>query len=92
MTKTDLIQAVACKCDLSLKKAEHAVNVFLKSIISSLKQGNEVELRGFGCFRIRQRAARQGRNPRTGEQVLVEAKKVPYFKLGQTLKARINHI
>ena len=91
MTKSDLVEAVARSCDISKKDAESTVNTFLESIIEALNRDEGVELRGFGSFRIRQRDARIGRNPRTGERVDVEAKKVPYFKVGKQLKELINH-
>ena len=90
MTKADLIDEVAKKSDLSKKDAEVIVQVVLDSIVDSLKFGGKVELRGFGSFRLRERAARQGRNPKTGEKVFVPAKKVPYFKPGKDLKELIN--
>lgn len=90
MTKADIIHAVVQKCDISQKKAEETVSAFLESIIRAINKGEEVELRGFGCFRIRERGFRMGRNPRTGESVPVEAKKVAYFKMGKSLKDQIN--
>jgi integration host factor subunit beta len=90
MTKADLIDEVAKKSDLSKKDAEVIVQAVLDSIVDSLKLGGKVELRGFGSFRLRERAARQGRNPKTGEKVFVPAKKVPYFKPGKDLKELIN--
>lgn len=91
MTKADLIEAVATQCEISKKDAETTVNTFLECIIDSLNRDEGVELRGFGSFRIRQREARQGRNPRTGATVAVDAKKVPYFKVGKQLKEMINN-
>jgi integration host factor subunit beta len=66
------------------------VQTVLDSIIESLQNGEKVELRGFGSFRLRDRSPRQGRNPKTGEKVQVPAKKVPYFKPGKELKELIN--
>ncbi len=90
MTKADLIDEVARNSDLSKKDAEVIVQAVLDSIVDSLKNGGKVELRGFGSFRLRERASRQGRNPKTGEKVFVPAKKVPYFKPGKDLKELIN--
>ena len=90
MTKAELVEDVAKNSDLSKKDAEVIVQTVLDSIIDSLKQGEKVELRGFGSFRLRERAARLGRNPKTGERVHVPAKKVPYFKPGKDLKELIN--
>lgn len=90
MTKADLIDEVARNSDLSKKDAEVIVQTVLDSIVESLKTGKKVELRGFGSFRLRERASREGRNPKTGEKVFVPAKKVPYFKPGKELKELIN--
>ena len=90
MTKADLIDEVAKNSDLSKKDAEVIVQSVLDSIVESLKGGEKVELRGFGSFRLRERASRQGRNPKTGEKVFVPAKKVPHFKPGKDLKELIN--
>lgn len=90
MTKADLIDEVAKHSDLSKKDSEVIVQAVLDSIVESLKNGGKVELRGFGSFRLRERASRQGRNPKTGETVFVPAKKVPYFKPGKDLKELIN--
>ena len=90
MTKADLIDEVAKNSDLSKKDSEVIVQAVLDSVVESLKNGGKVELRGFGSFRLRDRASRQGRNPKTGEKVFVPAKKVPYFKPGKDLKELIN--
>ena len=90
MTKAELVDAVSKKSELSKKDAEVIVQAVLDSIIDSLQGGEKVELRGFGSFRLRERASRQGRNPKTGEKVYVPAKKVPYFKPGKELKELIN--
>ena len=90
MTKADLIEAVARSCRMSKKDSETAVNTFLECIIDALNRDEGVELRGFGSFRIRERSSRLGRNPRTGASVSVDAKKVPYFKVGKQLKELIN--
>ena len=90
MTKADLIKEVAQSSDLTKKHSEVIVNTVFESIIEALHQDDKVELRGFGSFRIRQRRARQGRNPKTGEKVRVPAKRIPYFKPGKELKRLIN--
>ena len=90
MTKSDLIEAVSHSCDVSKKDAETVVNTFLDCIIDALNRNEGVELRGFGSFRIRDRGPRIGRNPRTGESVQVDAKRVPYFKVGKQLKEVLN--
>jgi integration host factor subunit beta len=90
MTKADLVDKVSKNSSLTKRDAEIIVQAVLDSIIESLQSGEKVELRGFGGFRLRERASRQGRNPKTGEKVHVPAKKVPYFKLGKELKEFIN--
>ena len=90
MTKAELVDEVSKNSDLNKKDAEVIVQTVLDSIVDSLKAGEKVELRGFGSFRLRNRAFRQGRNPKTGEKVFVPAKRVPYFKPGKELKALIN--
>ncbi|HUG43432.1 MAG TPA: integration host factor subunit beta [Acidobacteriota bacterium] len=90
MTKAELVDEVAKGSDLSKKDAEVIVQTVLDSIVDSLQNGEKVELRGFGSFRLRKRASRQGRNPKTGEKVFVPAKNVPYFKPGKELKELVN--
>ena len=90
MTKAELVEEVAKNSDLSKKDAEVIVQTVVDSIIESLKAGTKVELRGFGSFRLRSRSERKGRNPKTGDQVHVPAKEVPYFKPGKELKELIN--
>jgi len=90
MTKAELMEEVAKNSELTKKDAEVIVQTVLDSIIGSLQDGEKVELRGFGSFRLRQRSSRMGRNPKTGERVDVPAKKIPYFKPGKELKELIN--
>lgn len=90
MTKADLVEEVAAVSDLSKKHSELVVNTFFDSIVDSLRHGGKVELRGFGTFKLRRRKARTGRNPRTGEQVQVPAKIVPFFKPGKELRELVN--
>ena len=90
MTKAELVDEVSQNSDLNKKDAEVIVQTVLDSITDSLKAGEKVELRGFGSFRLRDRAPRLGRNPKTGEQGHVPAKRVPYFKPGKDLKSLIN--
>ena len=86
MNKTELIAAVAEKTDLSKKDADAAVSAVLGAITDALKAGDKSQLVGFGTFEVRNRAAKQGRNPRTGETMTVPASKVPAFKAGKALK------
>lgn len=76
--------------DLRAEDLERVVSVILEEITDALARGDRVELRGFGAFSVRQRKARMGRNPRTGEAVEVEAKSVPFFRPGKELRARVN--
>ena len=86
MNKTELIAAVAEKTDLSKKDADAAVSAVLGAITDALQAGDKIQLVGFGTFEVRNRAAKQGRNPRTGETMTVPASKVPAFKAGKALK------
>lgn len=90
MNKNDLVAAVASSANLSKADAARAVDAVLGNITSSLRGGNEVRLVGFGTFSVTNRAASQGRNPRTGERISIPASKVPKFKAGKALKAAVN--
>ena len=90
MTKAELVEEVAKESYMTKKDAEVVVQTVLNSITDALQRGEGVELRGFGSFRIRSRSFRQGRNPKTGLNVSVPAKKVPHFKPGKELKDMIN--
>src|ERR1700754_321698 len=90
MTKAELVEDVARAAELTKKDAERLVEIVFESIIETLNQGEKIELRGFGSFRVRERGARRGRNPKTGDPVDIPAKRVPYFKPGKELKELIN--
>ena len=90
MTKADLIEEVSVVSRLSKKSSAIVVNTFFDSVVASLCRQEKVELRGFGSFKHRQRRARVGRNPRTGDRVGVPAKLVPYFKPGKDLRQLVN--
>ncbi len=90
MTKAELVEKVAGKINLTKKQTEVIVNTVFQSITESLSQGRKVELRGFGSFRIRERNARLGRNPKSGTKVSVPAKKVPFFKAGKELRELVD--
>ncbi|SRR6266536_2020051 len=90
MTKAELVEDVARAAELTKKDAERLVEIVFESIIETLNQGEKIELRGFGSFRVRERGARRGRNPKTGDPVSIPAKRVPYFKPGKELKELIN--
>lgn len=86
MIKADLVNKIAKEMNISKQEAEIGINLFFKTIKDALLKGEEIELRGFGSFRFRERGARSGRNPRTGEPVQVPPKKVLYFKPSKLLK------
>jgi DNA-binding protein HU-beta len=90
MNKTELISAIAEKSDLTKADAGRALNAFISSITDSLKNNEPVILVGFGTFEVRDRAARSGRNPRTGETIQIKASKNPAFKAGKALKEAVN--
>src|SRR5215218_3035084 len=90
MTKAELVEDVAQAAELTKKDAERLVEIVFESIIETLNHGEKIELRGFGSFRVRERGARRGRNPKTGDPVSIPAKRVPYFKPGKELKELIN--
>ncbi|WP_455374122.1 integration host factor subunit beta [Limibacillus halophilus] len=91
MTKSELIQRIAeLNPHLYHRDVERIVNTIFDEITQALSRGDRVELRGFGAFSIKQRDARVGRNPRTGEKVQVDEKVVPYFKTGKQLRERLN--
>ena len=89
MNKTELIAAVAEKTELSKKDSEKVVNAVFDTITETLAGGEKVQLVGFGTFEVRERAEKVARNPRTGESIKVEATKVPAFKAGAALKAKV---
>ncbi|WP_103108563.1 HU family DNA-binding protein [Brevibacillus reuszeri] len=86
MNKTDLVAKVAEQAELTKKDATSAVDAVLDAIADALKEGDKVSLIGFGNFEVRERAARKGRNPQTGEEIEIAASKVPAFKPGKELK------
>ena len=90
MTKSDLAEKLADKINVNKQHAEGIINMFTNSIIEALAKGDKVEIRGFGSFRVRERAAKEGRNPKTGEKVYVPPKKVPFFKTGKDFRAIVN--
>lgn len=90
MTKADLVDEVSNLTNLTKKETEVIVNTIFDNITEALVKGDKVELRGFGSFRIRQRNARKGRNPKTGSSVSVPEKRVPFFKVGKRLREIVN--
>jgi Bacterial nucleoid DNA-binding protein len=90
MNKTELIEVVAESTDLSKAAAAKAVDAILEAVIEALRKGEQVVLVGFGTFSVRGRAARTGRNPRTGNQIEIPASNIPSFKAGKALKDAVN--
>lgn len=91
MNKTDLVNAVAEKADLSKKDAAKVVDAVFETIMDSLSNGEKVQIIGFGNFEVRERSARKGRNPQTGEEIEIPASKVPAFKAGKALKDAVKN-
>jgi len=89
MNKTELINSVAELSELTKKDATKAVDAVFQAITDALQNGDKVQIIGFGNFEVRERAARKGRNPQTGEEIEISASKVPAFKPGKALKEGI---
>lgn len=90
MTKAEFIDEIADRAGLSKKDASAAVDAFLETVESALKRGSDVNFSGFGKFSVSARAAREGRNPATGQKIQIAASKVPKFSAGSALKKAVN--
>jgi len=90
MNKTQFVEAVAQKAGISKREAEAAVNAMTAVVADTLKAGDKVQLIGFGTFEVKARAARSGRNPKTGETIQIAASKTPAFSAGKALKDAVN--
>ena len=90
MNKTELITELAQKVNMTKKDAEKFLNAFFSTIEDALKSGDKVQLIGFGTFEVRERQARKGRNPQTGEEISIPAARVPAFKAGKALKDAVD--
>lgn len=90
MKKIELVKHIAQCADISNKDADLALSAMLQGITEAMAQGEEVSLVGFGTFKVSERAARTGRNPKTGEEIQIAASKVPAFKAGKGLKEAVN--
>jgi integration host factor subunit beta len=90
MTKADLIDEVSRVVEMTRKESEVIVEAIFDSVVRALRSGDKIEIRGFGSFRTRERRARIGRNPKTGERVEVPAKRIPFFKPSKELKDLVN--
>jgi integration host factor subunit beta len=91
MTKSELIEAVALRSNMTKSRAELVVNCVFDAMTSALERGEGIEIRGYGSFTVRRYAAYEGRNPRTGKAVSVPEKRLPFFKVGKELKALVNN-
>src|SRR3982751_458030 len=90
ITKSELIDQVADKLRLPKARAEQIVDTIFDSMVAALKQGDGIEIRGFGSFTVREYKGYEGRNPRTGDPVKVQQKRLPFFKVGKELRERVN--
>lgn len=90
MNKTELISAMADRTDLSKKNCENALKAFVDVVTDALKEGDKVQVVGFGTFEVSERGEREGRNPHTGETMIIKASKNPKFKAGKALKDAMN--
>lgn len=90
MNKAELVAAMADQADLSKKDAEKALKAFTDIVAEELKKGEKIQLVGFGTFEVSERAAREGRNPQSGEPMKIPASKAPKFKAGKALKDMVN--
>ena len=90
MNKTELIAAIAERAEISKKDAEKALKAFTEAVADELVKGEKVQLVGFGTFEVPERAAREGRNPKSGEPMKIEASRTPKFKAGKALKDMVN--
>ena len=90
MNKADLISAMAEKSGMTKKDSEKALNAFMETVEEALVKRDKVQLLGFGTFEVRDRSARKGRNPQTGEEIDIPAARVPAFKAGKALKDSVN--
>lgn len=90
MNKSELIEAVAERTKITKKRAEEVVNLIFDSMIEAMAKGDRIEIRGLGSFIVKEYGAYTGRNPRTGESIQVQPKKLPFFKVGKELRERVD--
>lgn len=90
MTKSDLIEALSAKKNLTEKQVTNIINQIFNGFTDTLKKGDRIEIRGFGSFSLREYESYKGRNPKTGKDVDVRPKKLPFFKVGRKLKGMVN--
>ena len=92
MNKSQLIEALALEINISTPKADAITNTIIDAMIETLAQGEHIEIRGFGSFGIKKYDSYTGRNPKTGEEILIAPKKLPFFKVGKELKKRVDTV
>jgi integration host factor subunit beta len=92
MNKSELIETVAEKANVTKKRAEEVVNLIFDSMVDAMVKGDRIEIRGLGSFVVKEYGAYTGRNPRTGESIQVQPKKLPFFKVGKELKDRVDSL
>ncbi len=90
MNKSELVEALGSRKNLTFKKSEEIVNIIFDSMSEELAQGGRIEIRGFGSFMVKDYKAYMGRNPKTGEVIRVNPKRLPFFKVGKELRDRVN--
>jgi integration host factor subunit beta len=90
MNKSELIEALAEEMQIPLREASSATNTILEAMADALANGESIEIRGFGSFVVKEYGSYYGRNPKTGEKIMVKPKKLPFFKVGKELKEKVN--
>jgi integration host factor subunit beta len=90
MNKSELIEQLAANKNLTYRKAEEIVNLVFDSMLEELAKGGRIEIRGFGSFIVKDYKSYQGRNPKTGESIMVQPKRLPFFKVGKELRERVD--
>ena len=90
MNKSELIEALARELDLPIRQTSSILNIILETMMESLERGDSIEIRGFGSFVVKTYEPYTGRNPKTGQQIKVRPKKLPFFKVGKELKERVD--
>jgi integration host factor subunit beta len=91
MNKSELVDLIAARQDVPRKRAEEVVELVFDMMVDALRQNDRIEVRGFGSFVVKNYGAYQGRNPRSGAPINVRAKRMPFFKVGKELRARVDH-
>jgi integration host factor subunit beta len=90
MNKSDLVKSLAMEMDLPMRKAEEIVDMVFKTMTDALVDGDRIEIRGFGSFVVKDYRGYTGRNPKTGQKIMVDGKNLPFFKTGKELKEKVN--